>query len=290
MHGTLFSVLRCLGNPDQGNWDLMLPYATHAINTSVSETTGFTPFYLLYGREPFGLVDIVVENTPENLARFQWWEALRAARAVAARRDAQARGVQEDRDNVPDVLQVGDLVLVKFTRAAPGKSKKLLPKQQGPYRVTAIRDGTTVQLQSLKDPGDTLERHASLLVRFHGDPAIGDDEWEIDEILDEKMVDGVPHYLVHWKGYPSEENSWLPVSRLDDEAGTNTLLIAWRKDKGDKGKEEEKISVERIISSREEDGVTLYQVAEEDAGPSEYLWVTAEQMSNPEVLENFHPT
>ncbi|EDW27929.1 GL15647 [Drosophila persimilis] len=36
----------------QNTWDELLPEMTLAINSSVSETTGFSPAFLLQGREP----------------------------------------------------------------------------------------------------------------------------------------------------------------------------------------------------------------------------------------------
>ena len=37
---------------NQKDWDLFIPAALLAFRTSPSESTGETPFYLLYGREP----------------------------------------------------------------------------------------------------------------------------------------------------------------------------------------------------------------------------------------------
>ncbi|XP_077528333.1 uncharacterized protein LOC144139991 [Haemaphysalis longicornis] len=44
---------------DHDDWDLVLPYVTYAYNTAIQATTGFSPFYLLYGREPSCTLDTV---------------------------------------------------------------------------------------------------------------------------------------------------------------------------------------------------------------------------------------
>jgi hypothetical protein len=36
-----------------------------------------------------------------------------------------------------------------------------------------------------------------------------DNEWEIEEIKDEKRFDGDLHFLVKWKDWPSEYNQWV---------------------------------------------------------------------------------
>uniref|UniRef100_A0A803JXA0 Chromo domain-containing protein n=1 Tax=Xenopus tropicalis TaxID=8364 RepID=A0A803JXA0_XENTR len=42
----------------------------------------------------------------------------------------------------------------------------------------------------------------------------GVDEFEVESILDSKFNRGRLQYLVRWKGYPPEENSWEPVSNI----------------------------------------------------------------------------
>ncbi|GFU21149.1 hypothetical protein TNCV_5115491 [Trichonephila clavipes] len=48
---TLADMLSMYVDVEQKNWDEILPFITFAYNTAKQETTGFTPFYLLHGRE-----------------------------------------------------------------------------------------------------------------------------------------------------------------------------------------------------------------------------------------------
>ncbi|GFV32781.1 retrovirus-related Pol polyprotein from transposon 412 [Trichonephila clavipes] len=48
------------------NWDEILPFVTFAYNTAKQETTGFTPFYLLHGREEETTLDTMLPFCPND--------------------------------------------------------------------------------------------------------------------------------------------------------------------------------------------------------------------------------
>jgi hypothetical protein len=39
-------------------------------------------------------------------------------------------------------------------------------------------------------------------------------EYEVEQILDDKRVSGKLYYLVKWKGYDTLENTWEPIENL----------------------------------------------------------------------------
>ncbi|KAG6890473.1 hypothetical protein C0992_001330 [Termitomyces sp. T32_za158] len=40
--------------------------------------------------------------------------------------------------------------------------------------------------------------------------------YKVDHILDSRLVRGRPHYLVRWKGYGPEDNTWEPQHHLNN--------------------------------------------------------------------------
>uniref|UniRef100_A0A9J7XPR1 Gypsy retrotransposon integrase-like protein 1 n=1 Tax=Cyprinus carpio carpio TaxID=630221 RepID=A0A9J7XPR1_CYPCA len=58
---TLKQMLRRVVAEDQRDWDQMIPYVLFGIREVPQASTGFTPFELLFGRQPRGLLDVARE-------------------------------------------------------------------------------------------------------------------------------------------------------------------------------------------------------------------------------------
>src|SRR5690606_6533170 len=46
--------------------------------------------------------------------------------------------------------------------------------------------------------------------------AVDEDEWEVEAILDRTTVQGETYYLVKWKDWPAEYNSYQPAEDLEN--------------------------------------------------------------------------
>ncbi|KAJ8368294.1 hypothetical protein SKAU_G00083220 [Synaphobranchus kaupii] len=127
---------------DGRNWDQLLPFVLFAIREVPQASTGFSPFELLYGRRPRGLLDLAkeaweqqpsphrtlvehVEEVQERIATI--WPMVREHMAEA--QTAQARVY--NRGAQPREFAPGDKVLV----LVPTSECKFLAKWNGPYEV-----------------------------------------------------------------------------------------------------------------------------------------------------------
>ncbi|XP_076918971.1 uncharacterized protein LOC143579600 [Bidens hawaiensis] len=139
---SLGNLLRALVGDNPKKWDLVLPQAEFAYNRSNHSATGRSPFFVVYGRNPF---------TPLDLAPFPELDH------YSAEGDEQANQIKKLHEQVREqivkhnlqyqtrvnkhrrkvVFNEGDLVWVYLRRERfpQGRFGKLQPRAYGPFRV-----------------------------------------------------------------------------------------------------------------------------------------------------------
>src|SRR5882757_11395287 len=134
-------------------------------------------------------------------------------------------------------FKLGDKVwLSSKNLIIPGLSKKLAPQRIGLITISKVMGPITYQLELPKQWRIHNIFHASLLSpyrenTFHGlnyltpPPEIlnGEEEWEVEAILSHKGVGNRRRYLIKWKGYSSNENTWEPEKHLKNAKATVNL-------------------------------------------------------------------
>ncbi|GFW24477.1 transposon Tf2-11 polyprotein [Trichonephila clavipes] len=150
---TLADMLSMYVDVEQKNWDEILPFVTFAYNTAKQETTGFTPFYLLHGREAETTLDTMLPFCPNDFDDNNITKI--AARAEESRQLARVhtlRAQDKDRRRYDSKHQMvsyapGDLVWVYTPVRKVGLSEKLLRRYFGPYQVLRRLSAVTYAVQ-----------------------------------------------------------------------------------------------------------------------------------------------
>lgn len=181
LNGTLKSMLRKYVNGALHIWDDYLDAALFACRVRTHATTGYSPFYLTYGREPIlpgdplrpyisdeALKDprVVAELTAQEL------EKVNQARAAATAR-MKAIG-QKDKERWDKALNVVDFDVGDYVKLTHEGRYGLEPQYKGPYIVIAKKpDFGTYKLETIQGQPLASWVHADRLakVNFDTEPA-----------------------------------------------------------------------------------------------------------------------
>ena len=220
--------LRCFVNFAQDDWSNYLSFAEFALNNSLSDSTGYSPFFINYGFHPrfdlFPKTDVKVEKIED------WFDELTIIQfgtrlALEKSRETQKKFADRKRRHLS--FKVGDLVWLSTENLKTSRPcKKLEFRRVGPFEVLEKRSDVSYVL---KLP-DTMKIHpvfhVSLLSPVRKSdvdtdviglqPVIveGTVEYVVKGILDSRRVGDTTEYLVKWKCLDHVETSWEPVANV----------------------------------------------------------------------------
>ena len=171
---SLLGMLRTLSETCKSDWKSHLNKMVHAYNCTKNDTTGFSPYFLFYGRHPRLAVDLLfgvgksdqVENvTPKNYAE-NWATRMQEAYKIASKNasmQAQRNKHRHDSGLISPVLLPGDRVLVKNQETGgPGKLRSYW--EHNIYVVVRRIEDSPVYEVKREDGNGTLRRlHRTLL-------------------------------------------------------------------------------------------------------------------------------
>jgi len=217
--------LRMYVNHRQNNWSEWLATAEFAFNNKVHTATKMSPFQVNYGKEPRMGFDIRKKGKNEKAEEF----ARKMKERYEEARTALVRS-QEEIKRQAEEYKVGDKMLIStkdFSMELMKRmTKKLTEKFIGPYVVKKIVSENTVELElpaSLRiHPVVNVRRIVKYREQIEGQKKIppppvevaGEKEYEVEEILDRQERRGKTKYLVKWKGYTAEKNTWERLENL----------------------------------------------------------------------------
>jgi len=121
-----------------------------------------------------------------------------------------------------EVWKRGDKVLLstKDLVFKERPSKKLTERYMGPYAIEEVVLSNAVKLQLPSSMRIHLVVNVSWIVHYKEQvkgqrkeegklvEVEGVEEWEVEKVLNKKKIRGVEKYLIWWKGFTAEEDTW----------------------------------------------------------------------------------
>lgn len=224
--------LRSYCNLHKNDWAGKLPFAEYVYNSARHSTTRTAPFQACYGylpKLPWNPEVRVQGEVPAARQRTEQLEQERRKLVDIWDRAQNAREKYFNRGRLSRHYALHDWVMLstKNIKLATGK---LGPKFIGPFQVTKCigQSAYRLELPSLYSRLHNVF-HVELLEpyisRNGADPAAGrtmpelaeddaQEEWEVESILDHDDTDRrrkTRKYLIKWKGWGDDHNTWLPA-------------------------------------------------------------------------------
>jgi hypothetical protein len=239
---TLEAYLRMFASDSQANWASLLKWAEFAYNNAPHSATSLSPFEMVYGKSPrWSDATGDVRHEGEAATATERLDRMRVARALAESKMQAAQAYMKmryDQKHASVSYRKGDRVLLSVKNLKLRQpSRKLSAKFVGPFEIVEKvgRQAYRLRLPPKYRIHDVF--HIALLKAYYdragespanaAAPEIdsdGEEAWEVEKILGERLRNGQQEFLLRWKGYSEEWDSW---QTKDDCGEMSELLTAW---------------------------------------------------------------
>lgn len=171
LNHTLADMLSMYTNTQQTNWDEYLDHVTFAYNTAKQDTTQYSPFMLLYAREPILPTEANLMASMNNSEAIKIREKALFVRNQAVENISKKQGAQKTRYDEKHrhiEYQEGDKVKIFTPTRKIGRSTKLLLRWYGPYVIKRKLNEVNYEVQKgLTKKAATDVVHVSRILPYH---------------------------------------------------------------------------------------------------------------------------
>ena len=244
----------------QKDWPEWLASAEFAVNNKTHTATKVSPFMANYGKEVRMGGDIRKKGKVERATEFveRMKKVQEEAEAALKKTQEKMKRYTDRNRKETEKWEKGDRVLLstKDLVFKERPARKLMERYVGPYMIEEIVLSNAVKLQLPSSMRIYPVVNVSQIVWYkeqvkgqkkeEGKPVEVEEveEWEVEKILNKKKMRGVEKYLIQWKGFTAEGDTW---ERRDNLKNAEELIEEFeregveirRQEKIEKKKEED---------------------------------------------------
>ena len=190
-------------------------------NIQPHSTTGKSPFYLIMGYEPQALPDITNKTDLPAIEK-QLDELVKARNEASTAHELAGQTMKSQIQSKFTPFIIGDKVWLEARNLKRNIiNPKFAAKREGPFKVTKVLSSLSYRLEIPKSWKIHPVFHASLLTPYKEndihrpnylqpppDLINREEEYEVEQILKHRGRPKRHQYLVRWKGYAADEDSW----------------------------------------------------------------------------------
>jgi len=226
--------LRMFIDHQQEQWPDWLGTAEFAYNNKVHSSTKTSPFKANYRQDPRMGFEVRRKGKYEGAEKFvtKMKEIQEEAKAALGKVQEEMKKYADRKRGEVDKYKVGDLVMLSTKdlkyQMVRRRAEKLTERFIGPYRIKKIVSSNAVELEL----PSTIKIHSvvnvSRIQKYVGQvegqekewpaPVIieGEEKWEVERILNKRWIRGKDKYLVQWKGFTAESDTWEGKENLEN--------------------------------------------------------------------------
>jgi len=226
--------LRVFIDHRQEQWLDWLGTAEFTYNNKIHTATKISPFKANYGQDPRMVFEEKRKGKYEVAEKFvkRMKKIQEEAKAALGKAQEEMKKFTNRRQREEEEYRVGDIVLLNTKdlkwQMKGRRSEKLTERFVGPYKVKGIVSSNAIELELPKSirihPVVNMSRVQLYKPQVEGQkktpPKLviieGEKEFKVEKIINKRTVRGKEKFLVRWKGYTAEEDTWESRENLEN--------------------------------------------------------------------------
>ena len=290
-NNTLAEAISSFLSSNQQDWDVYLPAIHFAYRTSPSVTTGDSPFYLLYGREPHLQPDVSLLPATQlsasvNEHRARIVSQIETAQSIARLNIARAQQLmklQYDKNSVDATFEVGQWVWIYMPKVKRGLSKKLLSKWNSPFRICRKLSPVHYQVRTCDNHLVATTVHANRLKHFYDAadrPILPPTVDDPDDLAFDAAYLPADSFSTD-DSAPSSSSNAEPIQDANENPNASPV------DSTDVFQEPDVFAAKKILQSSTRNGKVQYLIRWANYPVSDVTWEPAENILDQRLLDEF---